>query len=48
VAVTQFNIVLGILLAFLSNFFVAGPHSGRDGTWRWMFGVEALPAAAFF
>ncbi len=47
VAVTQFNIVLGILLAFFSNYVVAGLNLG-DMTWRWMFGVEALPAAAFF
>jgi MFS family permease len=46
VAITQFNIVLGILLAFLSNFIVAGFHLGAT-EWRWMFGVEAFPAAAF-
>ncbi len=47
VAVTQFNIVLGILLAFFSNFLIAGLKLGAI-EWRWMFGVEALPAAAFF
>jgi sugar porter (SP) family MFS transporter len=47
VAVTQFNIVLGILLAFLSNYVVAQLDFGAS-EWRWMFGVEALPAAAFF
>jgi sugar porter (SP) family MFS transporter len=47
VAVTQFNIVLGILLAFFSNFLIAGLDLGAV-EWRWMFGVEALPAAAFF
>ena len=47
VAVTQFNIVLGILLAFFSNFLIAGMDLGAV-EWRWMFGVEALPAAAFF
>ena len=47
VAVTQFNIVLGILLAFFSNFLVAQLDLGA-GEWRWMFGVEAFPAAAFF
>ncbi len=47
VAITQFNIVLGILLAFLSNYLVAGCHLG-EAEWRWMFGVEAFPAAAFF
>jgi sugar porter (SP) family MFS transporter len=47
VALTQFNIVLGILLAFFSNYLIAQFHLG-DVEWRWMFGVEAFPAAAFF
>lgn len=47
VAVTQFNIVLGILLAFFSNFIISGFNLGAV-EWRWMFGIEALPAAAFF
>jgi SP family xylose:H+ symportor-like MFS transporter len=47
VAVTQFNIVLGILLAYLSNYLVAQLHLG-SAEWRWMFGVEAFPAAVFF
>jgi sugar porter (SP) family MFS transporter len=47
VALAQFNIVLGILLAFLSNYIIAMMHPG-DTEWRWMFGIEAFPAAAFF
>jgi len=47
VAVTQFNIVFGILLAFFSNYIISGLDLGAV-EWRWMFGVEALPAAAFF
>ncbi len=47
VAITQFNIVLGILLAFLSNYIITLLKLG-DIEWRWMFGVEAFPAAAFF
>lgn len=47
VAVTQFNIVLGILLAFFSNYLIAGMNLGAV-EWRWMFAVEAFPAAAFF
>jgi sugar porter (SP) family MFS transporter len=46
VAFTQFNIVLGILLAFLSNYAIAQLGLGA-ATWRWMFGVGAFPAAAF-
>lgn len=47
VAVTQFNIVLGILLAFFSNFIISGLNLGAI-EWRWMFGIEAVPAAIFF
>jgi len=47
VAITQFNIVLGILLAFFSNFLIKQLQLG-EVEWRWMFGVEAFPAAAFF
>ena len=46
VAITQFNIVLGILLAYLSNYGIAGLEYG-EFEWRVMFGVEALPAAFF-
>jgi MFS family permease len=47
VAITQFNIVFGILLAFFSNYLIAWLDLGAT-EWRWMFGVEAFPAAAFF
>jgi len=46
VAVTQFNIVFGILLAFLSNYIIGSMDLG-EVEWRWMFGVEAFPAALF-
>jgi sugar porter (SP) family MFS transporter len=50
VAFTQFNIVLGILLAYLSNYLISshfGP-AGGEVQYRWMFGVMAVPAAVFF
>ncbi len=47
VAIQQFNVVLGILLAFLSNYFIARMHLGAD-EWRWMLGVLAAPSAMFF
>jgi sugar porter (SP) family MFS transporter len=47
VAITQFNIVLGILLAYLSNYIIGNLHLGAS-EWRWMFGVMALPSALFF
>lgn len=40
----QFNIVFGILVAFLSNFLLS--NSG-DSAWRWMLGVEAIPALVY-
>jgi len=40
----QFNIVFGILIAFLSNALLAGV--GEHG-WRWMLGVEAIPALLY-
>ncbi len=38
----QFNIVFGILIAFFSNFLLKGFDGAND--WRWMLGVEAIPA----
>jgi sugar porter (SP) family MFS transporter len=48
VAVSQLNIVLGILAAYLCNYLVAWVL-GADhvAAWRWMFGVEAAPAVLF-
>lgn len=47
VAVNQLNVVTGILVAYLSNYAVA-QIVAAPWDWRWMFGVEALPAALFF
>jgi len=47
VAVVQFNIVTGMLIAYLSNYFISTLGLG-DVEWRWMFGVEAVPAFLFF
>lgn len=43
-AMFQFNIVLGIVIAFLSNALLAG--IGTDA-WRWMLGVAAVPSLAY-
>ena len=40
----QFNIVFGILVAFLSNALLADVG---DHAWRWMLGVEAVPALIY-
>jgi len=47
VAIAQFNIVLGILLAYISNYLITTLKLGAL-EWRWMFGLEAFPAALFF
>jgi sugar porter (SP) family MFS transporter len=44
VAMFQFNVVLGILIAFLSNYLLQGIG---DNSWRWMLGVQAFPATLF-
>ncbi|MDR0352392.1 MAG: sugar porter family MFS transporter [Opitutaceae bacterium] len=43
----QFNIVLGILVAFLSNYLIGLADTGAL-EWRWKLGVEAAPALAFW
>lgn len=45
VALYQFNIVFGILIAYFSNFLLKGVGGNND--WRWMLGVEAIPALIY-
>lgn len=47
VGVFQFNVVAGILLAYLSNYLVGLRHFGVDVEWRWKLGIAALPAGLF-
>lgn len=47
VGLFQFNIVLGILLAYLSNFLV-GQFVGGAEDWRWKVGIAAIPSTFFF
>lgn len=44
-AMYQFNIVFGILVAFLSNYFLQGVGGTND--WRWMLGVLAIPSIIY-
>ena len=44
-ALYQFNIVFGILVAYISNYLI-GLYFG-EAAWRWMLGVETIPAAIF-
>jgi MFS transporter, SP family, arabinose:H+ symporter len=43
----QFNVVLGILLAYFSNYLIGLQHFGAS-EWRWELGIAAIPAALFF
>ena len=45
VALYQFNIVLGILIAYFSNYLLQG--FGGDIDWRFMLGIEAIPSIFF-
>jgi sugar porter (SP) family MFS transporter len=45
VALYQFNIVFGILIAYLSNYFLQGIGGAND--WRWMLGVMAIPSLLY-
>ncbi len=55
VAMSQFNIVFGLLVANISNYIIAalmthtvnGVAVMDQTTWRWMLGIEALPAGLF-
>jgi len=45
VALYQFNIVFGILIAFLSNYFLKGVGGAND--WRWMLGALGVPSVIY-
>lgn len=40
----QLNIVAGILIAYVSNYFFRGTG---EGDWRWMLGIVAIPSLIF-
>ena len=44
VGLFQFNVVLGILVSYLSNYLLS--QSGEQ-SWRWMLGVQAVPSLVF-
>lgn len=47
VSISQLGVVLGILLAFLSNFIVASLLPHHPDVWRYMLGVVAIPSTLF-
>lgn len=44
VAMFQFNIVFGILIAYFSNYLLGNVG---ENAWRWMMGVQAIPSLVF-
>jgi sugar porter (SP) family MFS transporter len=44
VGLFQFNVVLGIVIAYISNYLLKGVS---EDDWRWMLGVEAFPSLLF-
>jgi MFS transporter, SP family, arabinose:H+ symporter len=46
VGMFQINIVVGILLAYLSNYLISLAHLG-ESQWRWQLGVAAIPSVLF-
>jgi sugar porter (SP) family MFS transporter len=58
VSFNQLNIVIGISLAFFSNFYILSLGDSdaawvdalgiKENNWRWMLGVEAVPAILYF
>ena len=47
VGLVQFNIVLGILVAYLSNYIIAQIIPDPQIAWRWMLGVMVVPSVLF-
>ncbi len=47
VSINQLNIVLGISIAFFTNYFINKIISDPNLNWRWMLGVGAIPAIAY-
>ncbi|MDR7128583.1 sugar porter (SP) family MFS transporter [Algoriphagus sp. 4150] len=45
VALYQFNIVFGILMAYFSNYLIG--TANLSDAWRWMLGVEVIPALIY-
>ena len=47
VGMFQFNIVLGILVAYLSNYLIGTMMLGAE-EWRWKFGIASVPGIILF
>ena len=48
VTFNQLNIVVGISIAYFSNYFIQQSITDPDLNWRWMLGVGVIPAVLYF
>jgi len=48
VSINQLNIVLGFSAAYFANYFLNNWNGGDPNIWRWMLGLEFLPAILYF
>jgi MFS family permease len=48
VAVNQLNIVIGLVVAYISNYIIGICLPNDPFVWRWMLGIVAIPSAIFF
>jgi sugar porter (SP) family MFS transporter len=48
VSINQFNIVIGISIAYFSNYYILQHVADTTVNWRWMLGVGTIPAVLYF
>lgn len=48
VTFNQLNIVVGLSIAMLTNYYILNTISDPDLNWRWMLGIGFFPAALYF
>ncbi|MBN2275794.1 MAG: sugar porter family MFS transporter [Bacteroidales bacterium] len=48
VSINQLNIVLGISVAFFTNYYINRTIADPNMNWRWMLGVGVIPAVLYF
>jgi sugar porter (SP) family MFS transporter len=48
VSINQLNIVLGISIAFFTNYYINRTIADPNLNWRWMLGIGVIPAVLYF
>ena len=48
VTFNQLNIVIGISIAYFTNYYIQQNITDPDLNWRWMLGIEIIPAFLYF